>query len=148
MELEAESIDALLTRWPVARLVTLGAGGRPEPVPIVFARWGEALFTPIDGKPKRAGGAGVLARERNVRADPRVAVLLDHYDPDWEKLWWLRIEGRAEGVPAEAWPAAAEALRAKYPQYARVPLFSGEPRLLRISIERISSWRASERAAI
>lgn len=144
MELEAGSIDALLSRWPIARLVTLGAGGRPEPVPIVFAHCAGALFTPIDGKPKRGGA---LARERNVRADPRVAVLLDHYDADWERLWWLRIEGLAEVVPAGAWPGPVEALRAKYPQYAEVPLFRGEPRLLRIEIERTSSWRASARAA-
>lgn len=144
MELEAESIDALLARWPIARLVTLGAGGRPEPVPIVFVHGAGTLFTPIDGKPKRGGA---LARERNVRADPRVAVLLDHYDADWERLWWLRIEGRAEVVPAKAWPAPVAALRAKYPQYAQVPLFRGEPRLLRIEIERTTSWRASARAA-
>ncbi len=145
MQLEAESIDALLSRWPVARLVTLGADGRPAPVPIVFARAGAALFSPIDGKPK---GSAELARERNLRADPRVAVLLDHYDEDWERLWWLRVDGRAALVPASAHAHALDALRAKYPQYARVPLSSGEPRLLRISIERVSSWRASARAGI
>ena len=37
MELEPEAIEALLLRWPVARLVTLGADGAPAPVPIVFA---------------------------------------------------------------------------------------------------------------
>ena len=145
MKLEPESIETLLSRWPIARLVTLGVAGRPEPVPIVFARAGGALFTPIDGKPKRGGP---LARERNVRADPRVALLLDHYDSDWEQLWWLRIEGRAEVVLAEKWPAAADALRAKYPQYARVPLFRGDPRLLRIEIDGVTSWRASARTVI
>ena len=145
MQLEPEAIDALLSRWPVARLVTLGADGSPAPVPIVFARSGAALFSPIDGKPKRAGP---LARERNLETDPRVAVLLDHYDDDWERLWWLRVDGRATLVPASAHPQALDALRAKYPQYTRVPLTSGEPRLLRIEIERVSSWRASDRAGI
>ena len=145
MQLEPDAIDALLSRWPVARLVTLAADGRPAPVPIVFARSAAVLFSPIDGKPKRAGE---LARERNLRADPRVALLLDHYEDDWERLWWLRVEGRAEVVLAAAHPRALEALRAKYPQYARVPISSGEPRLLRIAILRVSSWRASARAAI
>ena len=145
MQLEPEAIDALLSRWPVARLVTLGADGRPAPVPIVFARASEALFSPIDGKPKRGGE---LARERNLRADSRVALLLDHYEDDWERLWWLRVEGRAALVSASEHPQALAALRAKYPQYARVPLTSGEPRLLRIAIERVSSWRASARAGI
>ncbi len=145
MELEREAIDALLARWPVARLVTLAGDGRPAPVPIVFARVGAELFSPIDGKPKRSVE---LARERNLRADPRVALLLDHYEDDWQRLWWLRIDGRASTVPAAEHPLALAALRAKYPQYARVPLSSGEPRLLRIAIERVSSWRASARAGI
>jgi PPOX class probable F420-dependent enzyme len=145
MELEADAIDALLERWPVARLVTLDARGRPAPVPIVFARVDAALYSPIDGKPKRGG---LLARERNLRADPRVALLLDHYEDDWERLWWLRVEGRAAVVPAASHARALDALRAKYPQYARVPVSSGEPRLVRIEIERIASWRASARAGI
>jgi len=145
MQLEPPMIDALLERWPVGRLVTLGADGRPAPVPIVFARVGAELYSPIDGKPKRGGA---LARELNLRRDPRVALLLDHYEDDWEMLWWLRVEGRAALVPAADHERALAALRAKYPQYARVPLSSGEPRLLRIEIERIASWRASARAGI
>ncbi len=145
MELEPGQIDDLLARWPVGRLVTLRADGAPVPVPVVFARVGDALFSPIDGKPK---ADGVLARERHIAADPRVALLLDRYADDWEALWWLRVEGRAETVPAAAHPRALGALRAKYPQYARVPLSHGEPRLLRISIDRITSWRASARASI
>ena len=151
MQLEPEAIDALLARWPVARLVTLGPEGRPAPLPIVFARSGANLFSPIDGKPKRGTE---LARERNLRADPRVALLLDHYEDDWRCLWWVAISGQARVVsPADpsldrGVAAALGALRAKYPQYASVPLTSGEPRLLRISIERVSSWRASARAGI
>jgi PPOX class probable F420-dependent enzyme len=145
MQLEPDTIDALLARWPVARLVTLAVDGRPAPVPIVFARSFAELYSPIDGKPKRGTE---LARERNLRADPRVALLLDHYEDDWERLWWLRIDGRAALVPSAEHPRALEALRAKYPQYARVPLAHGEPRLLRIAIERVSSWRASARAGI
>jgi len=145
MRFEPDAIDVLLSRWPVARLVTLGADGRPAPVPVVFARVGADLFSPIDGKPKRGGP---LAREQNVRGEPRVALLLDHYEDDWERLWWLRVDGRATIVPASTQPLAVDALCAKYPQYARVPVFHGEPRLLRIAIERVTSWRASGRAGI
>jgi PPOX class probable F420-dependent enzyme len=145
VELEPSAIDALLSRWPIARLVTLRADGAPAPVPVVFARVGDALYSPIDGKPK---GQGALARERHLDGDPRVALLLDHYEDDWERLWWLRVEGTAEVVPAAEHAAAHAALRAKYPQYARVALTSGEPRLLRIAIARIASWRASARAGI
>jgi PPOX class probable F420-dependent enzyme len=124
----------------VARLVTLGRGGKPEPVPIVFAFVTGALWSPLDGKPKRGGE---LARVRNLEADARVAVLLDHYEDDWSKLWWLRVEGGATVVAAGEHPDAVAALRAKYPQYEHVALFAGEPRLIRVTAERITSWRAA-----
>jgi PPOX class probable F420-dependent enzyme len=145
VRLAPEVADALLERWPVARLATLSADGRPHLVPIVFARRDGALWSPVDGKPK---GGGELARVRNLRERPRVSVLLDHYDADWRRLWWLRVDGRAravEGAPdagdAEL-AAVAAALRAKYPQYAEWPLFRGRPLLLRIAIDALRSWCA------
>ena len=94
-ELERAEIERILADWPVARLATLAPDGRAELVPIVFAESGGALWSPIDGKPKRGGE---LARVRNLRADPRVCVLLDHYDANWERLWWLRVDG-----PRRSW---------------------------------------------
>ena len=143
MELERAAVERILAEWPVARLATLSPDGAPQLVPIVFAQSAGALWSPIDGKPKREGE---LARVRNIRRDPRVCLLLDEYDADWSRLWWLRLDGRAELVAAAA-PAAraaAEALRAKYPRYASgvTPLTRGEPQLIRIAIERSSSWRA------
>lgn len=133
----------------MARLGTRAPSGRPHLVPVVFARHANALWSPVDAKPKRPD-APELARVRHVRAHPEVSVLLDHYDPDWQRLWWLRIDGRARlvaGAGDEA-QAAAAALRAKYPQYARTPLFRGgrAPQLLRIEVERVRSWAASEAA--
>jgi len=142
MELERAAIERILDTWPVARLATLSAAGAPELVPVVFARSGGALWSPIDGKSKRGPE---LARVRNVRADPRVCLLLDHYDADWSQLWWLRIDGRAAavGLDAPGAGAAAEALRAKYPRYAQgvTPLFTGAPTLLRIEVVRAFGWR-------
>lgn len=144
MKLEREAIERILETWPVARLATIGEGGRPELVPIVFARSGDSLWSPIDGKPKRGAE---LARVRNLGRDPRVCLLLDHYDADWSRLWWLRLDGRARVVPATGAEAlaAAGALRAKYPAYASgvTPLFAGEPRLIRVSVEKSVGWRAS-----
>jgi PPOX class probable F420-dependent enzyme len=140
MPLAPAQIDRLLDTWPVARLATLGADGSPQLVPIVFARAGGALWSPVDGKPKRPGTT--LERVRNVARDPRVGLLLDHYDGDWRQLWWIRVDGRAALRGTE--PAAEAALRAKYPQYADTPLFAGAPVLLRIEPERVTSWSAGE----
>lgn len=143
MKLERAAIEQILATWPVARLATLGESGRAELVPIVFAESAGALWSPIDGKAKRGAE---LARVRNLRRDTRVCLLLDQYDADWSKLWWLRLDGRAEVASADSADAraAADALRAKYPAYASgaTALFSGEPTLIRIEVEKRFGWRA------
>jgi len=144
MELPPDAIDALLEGWPVARLATRRPDGAPHLVPIVFARAGGALYSPVDGKPKRSAA---LARLANVGQEPRVALLLDAYDDDWSRLWWLRIDGEAQVVES-AEPAAEAALRAKYPQYATTPLFVAGPCWLRIAPRRMASWCASAAAAL
>ena len=149
MELPDDAVAALLERWPVAVLSTQGERG-PHAVPVVFAHVGGALWSPIDGKPKRAGE---LARIRHVRNDPRVSLLLSNYDADWSRLWWLRIDGTAQVRTAPQPIAGAEeasaiaALRRKYPQYERVPLLGAEALLLRIEVGAQRSWCASEAGA-
>jgi len=142
MPLAAAAIERILDAWPVARLATLGATGAPHQVPIVFARVAGRLWSPIDGKPKRGSP---LARVVNLRRDPRVSLLLDHWDDDWTQLWWLRIEGRARVVSAADadLPAIEGALRAKYPQYGRVPVFADPPTALEIECLRLASWSAA-----
>jgi PPOX class probable F420-dependent enzyme len=144
MEIPETTRELLLRRWPVARLATLGPEG-PQLVPIVFAWHEERLWTPVDGKPKRERE---LARLRNLRVDPRVGVLLDHYDEDWSRLWWLRLEGSAEVADASdpRLEGAARALRAKYPQYRSVELFRDPPTALVVSVERTRSWCAGPEA--
>lgn len=146
MELPDGAIERVLEQWPVAALATAGDRG-PHAVPVVFARAAGALWSPIDGKPKRAGE---LARIRHIRRDPRVSLLFSHYDEDWTRLWWLRADGIAEirsaareGDRAEE-AAALAALRRKYPQYARVAVIGPGALLLRIEVVRRRSWCASE----
>jgi len=149
VQLPEEVVERLLVRWPVARLATSGATG-PHQVPIVFARSGGRLWSPVDGKPK-AGGE--LARVRHVLADPRVSLLLDDYDRDWTRLWWLRVDAEARVVrPAdpEADAEVAEALAAlqeKYPQYELVPLLRDPPTLLSFQPTALRSWCASADAS-
>ena len=144
MDLSPDAIDECLDHWPVARLATVGDDRRPHQVPIVFVRSGARLWSPVDGKPKRGGE---LVRVHNMRARPEVSLLLDHYDADWTRLWWIRIEATAEVIqPASsADPQVSAALidlEAKYPQYASVPLLGPEATLLAFDIGRIVSWTA------
>jgi PPOX class probable F420-dependent enzyme len=98
-------------------LATTDPDGRPHLVPIVFALEGETLYTAVDAKPKRSRR---LRRIENARDRPDVAVLVDHYEDDWSRLWWVRLRGRArvldEGEEAER---ALRLLAEKYEQYRR-----------------------------
>lgn len=135
------AVRQLLTKARVARLATLDAKSRPHLVPICFAFDGKRFYTAIDQKPKRIPGER-LARLQNIRAVPRVALLVDHYDEDWTGLWYILIRGKARLIPRTARQeraAAIERLRAKYPQYAQGMLGDDAP-IIRITPERTISW--------
>jgi PPOX class probable F420-dependent enzyme len=108
-----------VARERVARLATFDPDGRPHVVPIVFAVEGDTLYTAVDAKPKRSR---TLRRIENARARPEVTVLVDHYEDDWSRLWWVRLRGRARVLDGgdEATRALA-ALTAKYEQYRESP---------------------------
>jgi PPOX class probable F420-dependent enzyme len=111
--------DERLTSARVARLATTDADGRPHLVPIVFAVDGETLYSAVDRKPKRSKK---LRRIENARARPDVTILVDHYDEDWGRLWWIRLRGRARVLDdGDERDRALELLRDKYPQYRAEP---------------------------
>ena len=76
----------------VARLATVTPDGPPHLVPIVFAVAESTVYTAVDGKPKTSQR---LRRLANIEANPRVSILVDHYDDDWSQLWWVRADGIA-----------------------------------------------------
>ena len=123
-------------------LVTGAADGTPRPVPICFvlADEGAVLLSPVDEKPKRSDDPMALARIHDISADPRVAILADRWDEDWSRLAWLRAIGSAVVTPPSATDHAriVAALRAKYPQYSAHRL-EARP-LIRVTIERVTSW--------
>lgn len=111
-------LNARLAGAPVARLATIRPDGTPRLVPITFAVVDGLICSVVDTvKPKASVR---LARLDDVRRDPRVGILVDSYDQDWERLWWVRVDGVA--VVVDEHPAAVVALRAKYPAYANAVL--------------------------
>ena len=140
VQLDQRQLSHLLDVWPVARLASVGPRQQPHLVPIVFVVLDGAIYSPIDGKPKRNG---LLQRMRNVAAHRSVSVLLDQYDDDWDRLWWVRIDADAE-IVTEPEPhllaRIVSALRAKYQQYASVDAFTGVPTVLRLHVTRHTAW--------
>ncbi len=118
---------------PVARLATVGSDGGPHVVPVTFALDGSTVVFAVDQKPKRRND---LQRLTNIRVDPRVSVLADHYEDDWRALWWVRADGRGRVAPdGRDREEALRLLARKYPQYrASPPLGPG------VLIE-VQAWR-------
>lgn len=99
----------------VARLATITPAGTPHLVPITFALIDETVYSVVDAKPKRTTE---LQRLTNVQSNPRVALLVDHYEEDWQKLWWVRADGLARTLDPDEPEArrSLAALRERYPQ--------------------------------
>lgn len=122
----------------VAHLATTGGDGRPHVVPICFVAMSGEIFFAVDHKPKRTTD---LQRLRNIAAHPDVAVLVDHYEEDWSRIWWVRVDGRARVLEAgDASDRAIDALSSRYPQYGRA---RPDGPVVSIRIERLSGWSAS-----
>ncbi|MFB6354762.1 MAG: TIGR03668 family PPOX class F420-dependent oxidoreductase [Halobacteriales archaeon] len=135
---------AALEAARVGRLATADARGRPHVVPVCFALVGSAdgpdrLVTPVDEKPKSAAPAE-LRRVRDVQANPRVAVVVDRYAEDWDRLGWVQVRGTASVLePGDAGHGAAvDALRARYAQYAEHAL--GERPAIAVTPGSVRSW--------
>ena len=137
---EVEGTTAGLREARVARLATADAEGQPHVVPVCFAFDGVALYVVIDDKPKRAAPQR-LRRVRNIIANPKVAVIVDHYEEDWRRLRYTLVTGTARVV--ESGPEQVRAivlLREKYPQYRTMRL-EDKPVLV-ISPGRTIAWAA------
>jgi len=123
----------------VARLATADAEGRPHIVPIVFALDGDRIYSVVDQKPKRTTQ---LRRLRNITENPQVALLVDHYEDDWDALWWVRADGHARLLDPDhddlEARRAIELLRARHPQQRATGA------VLAIDVERWSGWNAWE----
>lgn len=137
---------AYLERAPLGRLATVDSEQRPHVIPICFAFVDDTLVSPIDEKPKE-GEIPDLQRCRNIRADPRVALVVDHYASDWANLGWVQIRGTASITDAasDGHGRAISRLREKYDQYAKHDL-ENRP-VIRLEPSRVLSWGHLEQEA-
>jgi PPOX class probable F420-dependent enzyme len=131
-------VAVALRETRVARLGTVDESGAVRLVPVCFAVVDEWLVSAVDHKPKRTGQ---LRRLDDMRATATATVLLDHYEEDWTRLWWVRVRGRAEVLDVgDERDAALGRLIAKYPQYAeRRPAGA----VWRVAMDELRWWRGA-----
>lgn len=137
-----EEAVARLRSARVGRLATVTPERRPHVVPFVYALVEEPsslrAYWVIDRKPKRSPR---LKRIRNLEQNPAAELVVDGYDEDWDRLWWVRASGTGRVVESVVERSEAlAALQAKYPQYLNDPP-SGP--FFAIDIEAIMGWEAT-----
>jgi hypothetical protein len=123
-------------------LCTVHAERGVDAVPVAYAVDDDGYVgVPIDRvKPKASLR---LQRERNLEADPRAILLVEHWDrSDWSRLWWVRAELRWQGATvANRAAALAARLAGRYPQYRDQPF----ARVLVLRIVGVTGWAADDR---
>ena len=122
----------------IAHLATADRFGQPHVVPICFAFDGKSFYSPIDEKPKRTAPTN-LKRLRNIRENPQVSLVIDHYDENWGKLAYVLITGAARIMQrGQRYRRAVTLLRRKYSQY-RTMAIDRRPMIV-IKPKRIIVW--------
>jgi PPOX class probable F420-dependent enzyme len=122
----------------IAHLATASADGAPHVIPICFVFDGSRIYSPIDEKPKKSPALR-LKRVRNIAANARVALIVDHYEEDWSGIGYVLISGTARLLQrGTGHRKAVSLLRRKYRQYRSMTL---ETRPVIVIVPRhVSSW--------
>ncbi len=130
--------SALLEASRLAHLAVVDDEGGARVLPVTYALSGGALVSAVDHKRKDAP-PDRLARVRWLRARPRAALTVDHYEEDWTRLAWVQALGEVSILDAAEAPDALAALIDRYPQYRdHVP--AGP--ILSLAPDRFVWWRA------
>ena len=140
-------IKTIINKAKVARLATVDIKCTPYLVPVVFVldNDNDCYFIPIDEKTKRSRPEN-LKRVRNIQKNPNVALLIDEYNEDWTKLYFVMIQGKGsilgdkklEQNEMLLLKKAHKLLRSKYPQYQKISV--GEY-LIMIMPQKVIVWK-------
>jgi len=123
----------------VARVATVDGRGHVHLVPVTFALSEDVWYSPTDA------GERLAKRLRNLTCDPRVSILIDVYDDDWSKVWWVRMHGSGRIVlDSPERDHAWRLLRAKYPQFASTPSDEGAGPVMAVDVHHWAVWSYSE----
>jgi PPOX class probable F420-dependent enzyme len=105
-------------------------------VPCCFVLAGNVVYSAVDEKPKSSPD---LARLKDMAVHPDVTFVVDHYDEDWDTVWWARVRGKARMAHGDEEAEAIDLLRSKYPQYQSHQL----ARVVAVDVTEVRGWAAS-----
>jgi len=133
---------SLIKRAKVARLATVDQKSHPYVVPVVFVFHENSFFIPLDEKVKTVN-ARKLKRVKNIEKNPNVTLLIDEYQNDWKKLFFLMIHGKAtviDGKNSKLMDKIHKLLISKYPQYKKIGVGNS---CIKINPTKVTFWNNS-----
>ena len=138
MRLQPDAAISRLGSHDHGVLCTLHPTDGIDAVPVAYALEAGHVAVPVDTV--KAKSTLRLGRERNVRADPRATLLVEHYDgADWSRLWWVRARLQFDAEPpAELVELLTAALADRYAQYRDRPFAT----VLVLRVVEVSGWAA------
>ena len=121
-------------------LSTVHESARPHSVPVVYAIDGDHVAVPIDDV--KAKSTSDLQRVKNLTAEPRACLLIEHWDrEDWSTLWWVRADLELDASAGERQQSdLSTSLRHTFPQYRDATFHS----LLVFRIVGVTGWAAGD----
>lgn len=136
-------LKSLITDSSIAYLSTVSHKGHPHIVPICFVLLDQNFYSLLDNKPKDVQVLK-LRRVQNIISNPKVALIVNHYEDDWDKLWHVLIKGNGSIVANELERRAAiKSLKQKYEQYLHMDVDLNP--VIKIRPTNIVSWEATTR---
>ena len=137
-----QKTKTLIKRAKVARLATVDQKSHPYVVPVVFVFHENSFFIPLDDKTKTVNPKN-LKRVKNIQKNSNVALIIDKYQNDWKKLFFLMIHGKAtviDGKNSKIMDKVHKLLISKYPQYKKIGVGNS---CIKINSQRITHWSYS-----
>lgn len=125
---------AKLIRWErVCRIATAGGAGMPHLVPVCHVLDGGKIYL----------GSGTDGRKvLNLRANPQLALTVDHYGDDWDTLRGVMVQGTAALIErGPRFRRIRRLLYAKYPQYpAEAALGDDDSVMIELTPTHVFTW--------
>ena len=123
----------------VGRMATANTKGQPHLIPFCYAYCDPFLYMALDRKSKQVP-IQKLQRVQNIMSNPKVAILIDDYFENWDRLVFVLLRGQAKLISASAEREhAITLLKRKYRQYEKMDI--DQCPVIKITISSYSTWQ-------
>jgi PPOX class probable F420-dependent enzyme len=119
-------------------LATLHPDRGVDAVPVVFAVLDGRIVVPVDTVKTKVTTR--LRRLANLDYDDRCVLLIEQYDDDWSRLWWVRVHARAVSA-AEVPAPVLTVMAALFPTYRAPGSIVGA---ITLNPTEVTGWSAAE----